>query len=135
MITFSELEKQQLAGLGVTAVYLFGSRAQGIEGPLSDYDFGVLVEQVKQRRGGKLYNKLYDLLAPHCPRTLKNDILDIVFLRDAPLELRFHVIRYGRILYDPSPIERLQFETQTVLEYCDFRPILDQVDRTILASV
>ena len=39
----SELKKQ-LRKIGVIAVYLFGSRAKGKIGALSDYDIGILLK-------------------------------------------------------------------------------------------
>lgn len=126
---------KKLRSLGVVAVYLFGSRAQGVAGPLSDFDFGVFMEKSGNRRGDETYDALYDLLSPLCPRTLANDILDIVFLNDAPLELRFHVIRYGKVLFDASPRVRGRFEERTMNEYCDYRPTLDMFDRAILAAL
>lgn len=127
--------KQQLKRLGVTALYLFGSRAQGLAGPLSDYDFGVLVKDAKKTRDSKLYLKLYDILSPLCPRTLKNDVIDIIFLNQAPLELKFHIIKRGRVLFDANPRTRLNFEEKTMLEYCDYRPMLNMFDKIILASL
>jgi len=134
-ITFSEQEKTQLQSLGVVALYLFGSRAQGTDGPLSDFDFAVLMDRDGYARGGEAYQKLYDLLSPHCERTLQNDVIDIIFLRDVGLELRHHVVRYGRVIYDAEPLSRGRFEARTMTEYCDFRPLLKSIDRAILASV
>lgn len=134
-ILFNEKTKAQLKLLGVRTVYLFGSRAQGIAGPLSDYDFAVLTEKSGHRRGDQLYDALYDIFAPLCPRTCENDVIDIVFLNEMSLELRFHVIRYGKILFDADPLARGRFEEQTLEEYCDFHPILNMFDKTILASI
>lgn len=134
-IRFTKQEEEHLRKLGVMVVSLFGSRAMGAEHARSDYDFGVLMRHAGSRRGDAMYDQLYDILSPHCPRTLENDVLDIVFLNEAPLELRMHIVRYGQILFDDAPLERLRFETRTTLEYADYRPILDEFDRTILASV
>lgn len=135
MITLSKTDQNNLRALDVQALYLFGSRAQGVEGPLSDYDFGVLMAEEGHKRGGKLYDAIYDILDPICPRTLENDIIDIVFVRDAPLELRFHIIRYGKVLFDENPRERGRFEDNTTMLYCDYRPILDMFDKAILATL
>ena len=124
--------RARLEQLGVVALYLFGSRARGEERPTSDYDYAVLTREGGHRKGGPLYMALYDLLAEISPRTLANDVIDIVFLEDAPLELRFHVVRYGQVLYDADPAARLEFETRTTLLYCDFRPLLDEMDQAIL---
>lgn len=129
--------KKQLKKLGIVAVYLFGSRAQGVAGPLSDYDFGMLMSKYNSENHGKLYDAVYDILSPVCPRTLKNDVIDIVFLNNenVSLELKMHVIRYGLLLLDEDPQRRVNFEERVMLEYCDFRPMLDMMDKTILASL
>ncbi len=119
----------------IQAVYLFGSRALRIESPLADYDYGILVDKKGHSKGDILYFQLYELLSKISPRRLENDIIDIVFLRDVGLELRQHVIRYGKVLFDGAPKARLRFETETTLLYCDYRPILDQFDRNILESL
>lgn len=125
----------ELERLGVVVLYLFGSRAVGAEGPLSDYDFGVLMKTAGHKRGDSTYDAIYDVLSPFCPRTMKNDVIDIVFLNDAPLELRAHVMRYGQILYESKPLMRGRFEEKTILEASDFRPLQLQIDKTILASL
>ena len=125
----------ELKRLGIQTVYLFGSRAQGGEGPLSDYDYAVLHPEGGHKRGDGLYDKLYDLFSEISPRRLENDVIDIVFLRDAGLELKFHVIRYGVVLFDENVLERLRFESETNLLYCDYRPVLDRFDRAILEAL
>lgn len=136
-IAFTDNDRARLHELSVATVYLFGSHATGTAGPLSDYDFGILVRPgtAIPERLDPTYQALLDLLAPHCPRTLANDVVDIVFLERAPLELRFHIVRYGKVLFDDDPKERLRFEERTVAKYCDYFPLLREFDRTILASV
>ena len=135
MLILSKEHKNKLHDLGVEALYLFGSRAQGIDGPLSDYDFAVLTKKESDRRGWAIYDAIYDLLSPFCPRTQKNDVIDIVFLRHAPLELKMHIVRYGQVLFDENPRARAKFEEETTLLYCDFRPILDIFDKAILKTL
>lgn len=132
---FQRSQKQALANLGVQAVYLFGSRAQQRANCRSDYDYAALMPYKGHLKGDELYFKLYDLFALISPRTLKNDVIDIIFLRDAGLELAFHVIRYGVILYDGAPKERLAFEERTTLLYCDYQPLLNKFDHAILQSI
>jgi len=128
-------DRQSLEHLGVQALYLFGSRAMGFAHERSDYDYAVLVNEVGHKRGDDLYEKLYDLLSAISPRALENDVIDIVFLRDAGLELRFHVIRHGRILFESDLSARMNFEAMTTLLYCDYRPVLDEFDRNLLESL
>lgn len=124
-----------LRRLGVRSFYLFGSRALGKEGPRSDFDFAALMDHAGYRRGDATYDAMYDLLSPLCPRTLENDVIDIVFLNDAPLELKTHVVRYGKVLFDADPKARLCFEERTLKSRADFQPILEETDRAILASL
>src|SRR3989338_6359291 len=113
-IAFSPAQKKTLRKLKVQAVYLFGSRALGKETALADYDYAILIAKKGHSKGDSLYFQLYELLSKISPRTLKNDIIDIVFLRDAGLELRQHVIRYGKVIFDGVPKARARFETETV---------------------
>ena len=131
----SPAQRKCLKDLGVVALYLFGSRAQGREGPLSDYDYAVLMNRKGHQRGSDLYFNLLEILDPASPRSYPNDIIDIIFLQDVGLELKFHVIRYGVVLFDDDPRFRLNFESETMLLYCDFRPLLNQFDQTILEAL
>lgn len=133
--TLKTKQIKQLSGLNVQAVYLFGSRAQGKSGPFSDYDYAVLLEEKGHFRGDELYFQLYDIFSEISKRELKNDIIDIVFLRDAGLELAFHVIRYGKVIFEKDVKARLYFETITTLKYCDYRPLLDEFDKAILEAI
>lgn len=132
---FTDSQKNILKCLDIQTVYLFGSHAQNKAGPLSDYDYAVLTAKQRHHRGDPLYFQLYDILSENSPRSLQNDVIDIIFLRDAPLELAFHVIRYGVILFDQNIQKRLNFETKKVLEYCDYQPLLKQFNEAILKSI
>jgi len=46
-----------------------------------------------------------------------------------------HVVKYGQPIFDGNPKARADFEAKTMLEYADFRPLLDMIDRNILASL
>ena len=102
---------------------------------MSDYDYAVLLKEKGHSRGDDLYLKLYNFFADISPRTLQNDVIDIVYLRDAGLELKFHVVRYGKVIFDSDLLARVNFESMTTLLYCDYRPILDEFDKTILKSL
>lgn len=133
-LKLSPKHRQVLKHTDVVAIYLFGSRVLGVETELSDYDYGVLTRD-KHAKGDKLYDQLHDMLSEISPRTLKNDVLDIVYLKNTNLEMKFHVVRYGKLIFDSDPITRLTFEEQTMLLTCDFRPILDAADTAILESL
>ena len=134
-MSFTVSQENELFALGVQSIYLFGSRALGKETEISDYDYAILMKETGHRRGDNLYDQLYDILSTISPRTPKNDVIDIVFLRDVGLELKFHVVRYGKVIFDSNPLERVRFEERTVNLYCDYRPVLDRFDKAILESL
>lgn len=134
-LQLSSTHRKALRSLDVQALYLFGGRALGAIHPSSDYDYAVLLKDKGHQRGDATYMALYELLCEISPRTLENDVIDIVFVRDVPLELAFHVIRHGKLLYDADSKARLRFEEQITMLYCDYRPMLDEFDRTILNAL
>ena len=119
----------------VVAIYLFGSRALGLEHSLSDYDYAVLTSHNNHNKGDKLYHRLYQILSDISPRTKKNDVIDLVYLQSVGLELKMHIIRYGKLIVDNDPVKRLEFEVHTQRLYCDFKPLLDTFDSAILESL
>lgn len=108
-----------LKRFGIAVVYLFGSRAQQIAQATSDYDFGILlstpVPPGAQRR--QIYDTLYELFDGLIGQPVN---IDIVFLHNAPLHLRHHVIRHGVILFETDPLLRGQFHEHTISESADF---------------
>ncbi len=122
--TFSQRlasHKTALNRHGVVCIFLIGSRALGIERRNSDYDFGILLKKLppKGPRRRKIYNALHDILGDTIDE-LRN--MDIIFLQDAPLELRFHAARYGKIVFETNPRFRGRFLENTAREYADFEP-------------
>lgn len=138
-IHISKETQKALTALGVVALYLFGSRAQGRAGPLSDYDFAVLLKDSTLFRSSKkkeaLYDGLYRLLSPLCPREFPNDILDIVFLQRVSLELQMHVVRHGCVLFDTDPQLRSDFEASIMLRAADFAPLRHFMSTMLLARL
>lgn len=120
--------------LGVSTLYLFGSRALGVARPSSDYDFGFLLENpsVLSQESQGLYQRLYDLLQEVVP--VKTN-LDVVFLDRASLQLRYHVIRYGKVLLDFDPLNRGRFEERTLEEHADFEPFRRIFEEATLARI
>lgn len=124
----------KLEGLGVVTLYLFGSQAQGISRENSDYDFGILLRDPARIHAGsqELYQKIYDILQDVVPERVN---LDIVFLDRAPLQLRCHVVRCGRVLLDADPKRRGDFEERTIEEHADFEPYRRLFEKATLARI
>lgn len=130
--------QKELKALGVFTVYLFGSRAAGTEHALSDYDFAILMHNAQlpnKKQSSHLYNQIYDILSPLCPRQFPNDIIDIVFLTQVPLELQFQVINTGRVVMDAHPVHRANTEAAIQLRFCDFAPYRTVMREALLARL
>lgn len=100
----------------IKLVYLFGSRANGKIGPLSDYDFGIYLNE-------KDLKKRFDLrlkLIAEISKELKDDKVDVCVLNDieAP-ELKYNIIKNGRIIFEKKPFKIL-IEPKILNEYFDF---------------
>ena len=130
------LPAQKLEALGVGIVYLFGSYAEGVAGPTSDIDIGVVFcdGSPVTRNTSPFYAALYDIFVD-CFDMSNFRTIDIVFLQRASLELRFDAITHGVVLYEISSEFRLEFEEHTAALYRDFQPVLRQFNRTILERV
>lgn len=125
---------RKLEELGIATLYLFGSRAQGLSSERSDYDFGVLLQDPSVLRDGsqEMYQRIYDLLQDLVPRKVD---MDIVFLDRAPLQLKYHVIRHGKVLLDNHPTRRGRFEETTLEEHADFEPYRQMFEQATLARI
>ena len=136
-------EKDILAPLGVEALILFGSHAQGLAGPLSDVDVGVLVRDtgiLKDRaRKNALYDALYfDVLSPLAGRVVKRLCnIDIVFLQDelVNLQLKYHVSSRGVPLYERDGRVFADFKEDIMERYADYAPVRRMFNSAILARI
>ena len=141
---FTEDEKRSLEHLGVEAVLLFGSHAEGIAGPSSDVDTGILIKDVAilkdkdYRKKTELYNALYDILSSLTGRTVKRLCnIDIVFLQDEKvnLQLKFHVSKYGIPLFERNSHAFANFKEYVMDRYADFAPLRRMFNEAILARI
>lgn len=105
----------------VIAAYLFGSVARGTAGPLSDIDVGLLFAG---RSPGN--DRVRDRTMDDLCRRLRTSRLDVVSLADAPLPLRYRVVRDGALVLcrDAAAVER--FIVESVMQYLDFKPLRDR---------
>lgn len=123
-----------LKRLGVACIFLLGSRALGIERPNSDYDFGILLNKLppKGPKRRKSYDALYEILGSTV-NELRN--MDIIFLQDSPLELRFHTARYGIVIFETNSKIRGRFLENTIREFADFEPYRRVFENAILERI
>lgn len=132
-ITFIAEEQTLLRSLDVELVVLFGSHVQQIGSETSDYDIGILLSPKSQLTDRKtLYNTLYDLLAPKINKLVD---IDIVFLSEAPLELQFHVSKYGLSMYERTSQSLARYREQVMNLYADFAPLRRIFQEATLARI
>ncbi|CAN5675414.1 MAG: nucleotidyltransferase domain-containing protein [Actinomycetota bacterium] len=122
---------ERLARAGVTAAYLFGSRATGTHTAASDADVAVLMAH-----GGRMLTLAERSgLANAFADALEAPDADLVVLNEAPLELRGRVVREGRLLYRGDEAHRVRFEVDTLSRWLDVEPTVREQDRAYLARV
>jgi uncharacterized protein len=100
----------------VKLVYFFGSKARGDEGPLSDYDFAVYLDEKNAEQRFQIRLELISKLSKH----LGTDKIDLCILNDieAP-ELKYSIIFEGKLIYEREPFKVL-IEPKIFNEYFDF---------------
>ncbi len=139
-ITLTIEDTKALGRLGVIAVYLFGSRAQGVASPLSDFDFGILMddEALSPTKEQSIYSELYSLFSSRIkPETREADVIDIVFLQSprVPLELKTYIITHSVLLFDSQPLVRTTIEERILLQNADFAPLRAEMSQALLSRL
>lgn len=114
----------------VMLAYLFGSQARGQGGPLSDVDVAVLLADTLDEDA--VFDMRLEIIGGLMDIFHTNDV-DVVVLNQAPLALRFRVLRDGVLLYCRDRQAMIGFIVRTSSEYVDFKPVLERHERAILA--
>ncbi|MEA3295651.1 MAG: nucleotidyltransferase domain-containing protein [Patescibacteria group bacterium] len=127
---------KQFEELGVNTVFLFGSQAQGTANALSDFDFGILLENsmilddIDARM--KLYNKLYDIFSSQIKKFIT---IDIIFLDKACLQIQYQALKNSKILYNKNPQITINFKQKVLESYADFAPYRKEFNKLILERI
>jgi len=112
----------------VDVAYLFGSRARGDFTEESDLDFAILLS--------RNFNDPYDFVRLIADLAMalgvKDEKINLVVLNDASLELAYKVISEGIIIYERNIEKRVDFEVNTLKFYLDFKPVLDQMRKSLV---
>lgn len=99
---------------GVQAVILFGSYARGEQKPISDIDLCVIADRkVSEKTKAEI-------------TSFSSKKLDVSIFWDLPPSVRFRIIKEGKVLLSAGREFLREAETKTVLEYLDFKYILDR---------
>lgn len=112
---------------GVSAVWLFGSRARGAARPDSDVDVGVLWSTEPSDREGTSYPP-----EVHVAGDLEAILglpAQVVAMDRAPADLVHRVLRDGELVYEGDRSHRIRFEVRARNEYFDLLPHLRRYRR------
>lgn len=108
---FSQQEHVKLA-------YLYGSTAKGKEGKLSDVDIAVFLdESLNKKERFDLQLKFISELTG----ILKTDRVDLVIMNDAPLSLKYEIIKANHPLLVRDEGEKIDLEHGILSRYLDRR--------------
>lgn len=104
----------------VALAYLFGSRAEGSVGPLSDYDIAALLDREADHEAIRLH------LTRQIRRALQieTEAVDLALLNEAPVELAFNVIANGKLICQRDPATRVEYEATVMSRYDELLPML-----------
>lgn len=102
----------------VRLAYLFGSHGKGTEGPLSDIDIAVFLDNnlSKHERQETQLELLSEISS-----IVKTDRLDLVVMNDCPIDLNYEIIKHGRILNIKDEGEKVDIESMILSRYLDRR--------------
>ncbi len=112
----------------IVAVYQFGSTVYGREGPLSDLDIAILVDDKRAPSGLDLL-RIESLLAYELEKSLGVSQIDLITLNTQRLLLQYSILRTGRLIYEADPKYRIVFTQKVIQAYLDFQPTLELIDQ------
>ena len=102
----------------VKLAYLYGSAAKGKAGKLSDVDIAVLFDDsLSKKERFKLQLELIGDIAA----LLKTDKVDLVDINEAPLSLKFEIIKANCPVFVRDRMEKIDFEQEVMSRYLDRR--------------
>lgn len=112
----------------VSALYIFGSCAEGRRRPESDIDIAVLIDEKHPNR--KYYETLKNAYYQASPAFSILPV-DIVILNTASPFLKHRIFKTGKILFDRNRKQRVRFTARAIIEYLDFKPVEDIFNKAV----
>jgi predicted nucleotidyltransferase len=110
----------------ISLAYLFGSQVTGDVGPMSDYDFGILVDPDVDLASLRA-RVMHELTL-----VLGTDRVDIVPLNQAPLALAHAIMAEGVVLYQRDTATRVEYEAEVMSRYGDYLPVMRSMNADIV---
>jgi uncharacterized protein len=102
----------------ILLAYFFGSQVQGRTGPLSDFDFALLLER------GSHTPALQAHLHHELALLVGTGRVDVVWLPRVAIELQYAIIAQGVLLYRQNLAVKVEYEAYVMGRYGDYLPVL-----------
>ena len=99
---------------------IFGSLAKGTANKLSDVDIAVMVDPHFKDTSPYGYHAT---LTADLMQELKRNDVDVIMLDEAPIVLKYQVLRYGEFIHIRDKQARIQFQVDTLNQYDDFKEL------------
>lgn len=110
------------------AAYQFGSAVRGQEGPLSDLDIAILVDDERAPSALDLL-RIELVLAHELQKNLGVSEIDLITLNRQKLQLQHGILRTGRLVYEADSRYRIRFTQKVIEAYLDFQPTLELISQ------
>jgi predicted nucleotidyltransferase len=116
----------------VIALFVFGSLARGELKPLSDLDFGILLDN--QLSKIERFRKHIDL-AVKFSKLINTDEIDIIILNDAPMRFIRKVLTTGKLVFERDRKALVDLCDRNSKMFLDFKYFVDDFNRTFLKGI
>jgi predicted nucleotidyltransferase len=127
-----EIIKFVEADPAVTALYAFGGLAAGVLKPLSDLDFGILLDDRLDKK--QRFDKHIELIGVFND-TFRTDEIDLIIMNDAPIRMVFQILKTGKMLACRDSGALIDFRECLVKNYLDFKLKRDAFDTVFLEGI
>jgi predicted nucleotidyltransferase len=119
---YEKLRDFFLLDANVLLALIFGSFGTPEESPFSDIDIAVLLRD-------KISLKEELRMSAELTQVLSREDIDLVILRQAPINISYRALSTGRIVFERDPLLVADFIEDTINNYLDFGIRLLQMDR------
>ena len=122
MIRLNSAQQNKLKKAGVIALFLFGSKALGVDGPLSDTDIAILLD--KKVPEDQIFRKSvdYEYFISNLFPKIKD--IEVTLLNNAPIGLQTTILREGKLLFCADYQKLADFREKTIILACDLLPFI-----------
>lgn len=116
---------------GVQFAYLYGSVAMRAQTPGSDIDVAVYLKPMNINDFMRTEEELTFALIMR----LHNDRIDLRVLNVLPFLMQYRVLKDGILIFSRNELERVDFETQVMIRFFEFKPYLDEYTRILSSKI